>query len=166
MRACIVMCDGQGLDDDDARVIAENLNKFKRLKRLNLVSWGRGREGWEGGEAVCVRLCGCCGWRVGWGCSVGCCRQGRVQPCDRCALQTGNRISRGLLRSMVEADARIVAPVVAATERGLVCNGRTFDFETCEDTGDDLQSKVRCKGRGEEGATNNQSYRTTGTRTY
>ena len=45
MIACIVMCDGQGLDDDDARVIAENLNKFKRLKRLNLVSWGRGRQG-------------------------------------------------------------------------------------------------------------------------
>ena len=40
MRACIVMCDGQGLDDDDARVIAENLSKFKRLKRLDLVSWG------------------------------------------------------------------------------------------------------------------------------
>ena len=49
MRACIVMCDGQDLDDDDARVIAENLNKFKRLKRLNLVSWGReGRGGREG----------------------------------------------------------------------------------------------------------------------
>ena len=44
MRACIVMCDGQFLDDDDARVIAENLNKFKRLKRLNLVSRGRGRQ--------------------------------------------------------------------------------------------------------------------------
>ena len=47
--ACIVMCDGQGLDDDDARVIAENLNKFKRLKRLSLVSSGReGRGGREG----------------------------------------------------------------------------------------------------------------------
>ena len=48
MRACIVMCDGQGLDDDDARVIAENLNKFKRLKRLSLV--GSGREGRGGRE--------------------------------------------------------------------------------------------------------------------
>ena len=53
MRACIVMCDGQGLDDDDARVIAENLSKFKRLKRLNLVSWGRGRQR-RGGWLMCV----------------------------------------------------------------------------------------------------------------
>ena len=51
---------------------------------------------------------------------------------------------------MVEADARIVAPVVAATERGLVCNGRTFDFETCEDTEDGLQDQVCCKGIGRE----------------
>ena len=94
-----------------------------------------------------MRLCGCCGWRVGWGCSVGCGRQGRVQPCDRCALQGRNRISRGLLRSMVEADARIVAPVVAATERGIVFNGRTFDFETCEDTEYGLADQVRCKER-------------------
>ena len=32
--------DGQGLDDDDARAIAENLSKFKRLRVMNLVSWG------------------------------------------------------------------------------------------------------------------------------
>ena len=70
--------------------------------------------------------------------------------CDRCALQRGNSISRGLLRSMVEADARIVAPVVAATERGIVCDGKTFDFETCEDAGYGFQSKVRCKGIGRE----------------
>ena len=51
---------------------------------------------------------------------------------------------------MVEADARIVAPVVAATERGIVCNGETFDFETCEDTEDGLQYQVCCKGIGRE----------------
>ena len=51
---------------------------------------------------------------------------------------------------MVEADARIVAPVVTATERGIVYNGKTFDFETCEYTGDGLESKVRCKGIGRE----------------
>ena len=49
----MLICDGQGLDDDDARVIAENLNKFKRLHRLNLVSWGRGG---GGGEVVGVRF--------------------------------------------------------------------------------------------------------------
>jgi hypothetical protein len=32
---------GQGLDDVDLLVISQNLNKFKRLHRLNLVSWGR-----------------------------------------------------------------------------------------------------------------------------
>ena len=53
MMACILMCDGQGLDDDDARVIAENLGKFKRLKRLELVSWGRGRQK-RGGWLMCV----------------------------------------------------------------------------------------------------------------
>ena len=73
-----------------------------------------------------------------------------MQPCDRCALQGRNRISRGLLRSMVEADARIVAPVVAATERGIVFNGRTFDFETFEDTKYGLEHQVRCKGIGRE----------------
>ena len=51
---------------------------------------------------------------------------------------------------MVEADARIVAPFVAATERGIVYDGKTFDFETCEDTGYGLQFKVRCKGIGRE----------------
>ena len=44
----LLNCDWQDLDDDDARVIAETLNKFKRLHRLNLVSWGRGGEGAEG----------------------------------------------------------------------------------------------------------------------
>ena len=73
-----------------------------------------------------------------------------MQPCDRCALQGGNDISRALLRSMVEADARIVAPVVAATERGIVFDGKTFDFETCEDAGDGLCFMVRCKGIGRE----------------
>ena len=73
-----------------------------------------------------------------------------MQPCDRCALQGGNDISRGLLRSMVEADARIAAPVVAATRSGIVCNGKTLDFETCEDTGEDLMNNVRCKGEGGE----------------
>jgi len=53
---------------------------------------------------------------------------------------------------MVEADARIVAPVVAATESGIVCDGETFDFETCEDARYGLRGEVRCKGRGEEGA--------------
>ncbi len=42
----LLICDGQDLDDVDARVIAENLYKFKRLHRLNLVSWGRGGDGW------------------------------------------------------------------------------------------------------------------------
>ena len=51
---------------------------------------------------------------------------------------------------MVEADARIVAPVVTATGRGIVFNGRTFDFETCEDTEDGLQDQVCCKGIGRE----------------
>ena len=51
---------------------------------------------------------------------------------------------------MVEADARIVAPVVAATERGIVYDGKTFDFETCEDTEGDLHYLVRCKGIGRE----------------
>ena len=64
----LLICDGQGLDDDDARVIAENLNKFKRLHRLDLVSWGRGG---EGGEVVGVRL------------SCVCCRM----SCDTCALE-------------------------------------------------------------------------------
>ena len=41
-RACMLICDGQGLDDDDARAIAENLSKFKRLRMLNLVSCGVG----------------------------------------------------------------------------------------------------------------------------
>ena len=49
VRMRLLICDGQGLDDDDARVIAENLNKFKRLHTLNLVSWGRGGEGGGGG---------------------------------------------------------------------------------------------------------------------
>ncbi len=53
MIAFIVMCNGQDLDDDDARVIAENLSKFKRLNRLNLVSWGRGRQR-RGGWLMCV----------------------------------------------------------------------------------------------------------------
>ncbi len=33
-----MICDGQGLDDGDARVIADNLNEFKRLHKLKLVS--------------------------------------------------------------------------------------------------------------------------------
>ena len=49
VRMRLLICDGQGLDDDDARVIAENLNKFKRLHTLKLVSWGRGGEGGGGG---------------------------------------------------------------------------------------------------------------------
>ncbi len=36
-----LMIHGQGLDDVDLLVISQNLNKFKRLHRLNLVSWGR-----------------------------------------------------------------------------------------------------------------------------
>ena len=48
---------------------------------------------------------------------------------------------------MVEADARIVAPVVTATERGIVFSGETFDFETCEDTEYGLENQVRCKER-------------------
>jgi len=55
--ACMLICDEQGLEDVDALVIAENLNNFKRLRRLNLVSWGRGGGGGRAGryEAVmCV----------------------------------------------------------------------------------------------------------------
>ena len=48
MRACIVIFYGQGLDDNDARVIAESLNKFKCLKRLQLVSWCSVGEGGVG----------------------------------------------------------------------------------------------------------------------
>jgi len=51
---------------------------------------------------------------------------------------------------MVEADARIAAPVVTATQSGIVYNGKTLDFETCEDAGDGLCFKVRCKGIGRE----------------
>jgi hypothetical protein len=49
----LLICDGQGLDDGDAIEIAENLNKFKRLHKLKLVSWGNGG---EGGEVVGVRM--------------------------------------------------------------------------------------------------------------
>ena len=52
------------------------------------------------------------------------------------------------MRSMVEVDARIKVSVVTATHTGLVCIGRTLDFESCEDTGGALRIKVRCKGEG------------------
>ncbi len=38
----MLICDGQGLDDDDARATAENLSKFKCLRKLNLVCLGVG----------------------------------------------------------------------------------------------------------------------------
>ena len=72
----------------------------------------------------------------------------RVQLCHHCALQVGNPISGALRRSMVEADARIIAVFVAATERGIEFNGTILSFETCLDTEDFLLSKVRCKGKG------------------
>jgi hypothetical protein len=47
---------------------------------------------------------------------------------------TGNRISRARRRSMVEADPRIIAPFVKATDNALVCSGNeSFDFETCKE---------------------------------
>jgi hypothetical protein len=50
---------------------------------------------------------------------------------------------------MVEVDARIKAYVFAATSTGLVYDDRTFDFESCVDTGSHLEDQVRCKGEGE-----------------
>ena len=63
-------------------------------------------------------------------------------------MQDSNPISRALMRSMVEVDARIKVSVVAATHTGLVYKGKTFDFESCEDTGEALAGEVRCKGEG------------------
>ena len=40
---------------------------------------------------------------------------------------------------------------IKVTPEGIVYKGKTLDFETCEDTGEDLQGKVRCKGEGEGG---------------
>ena len=54
-RACMLICDVQGLDDDDARVIAENLSKFKRLSKLLLVSSTVGIW-WPWGQVFVVRL--------------------------------------------------------------------------------------------------------------
>ena len=62
-----------------------------------------------------------------------------------CAMQGQNAISHALRRSMVETDSRILAPFVSVTELGIVCDGKTLDFDTCQDSGDDLKAKVRCK---------------------
>ena len=43
-----------------------------------------------------------------------------------------------------------VSTRIKVTQQGIVCNGKTFDFETCEGTGDGLESQVRCKGIGRE----------------
>ena len=41
---------------------------------------------------------------------------------------------------------RIMSSRIKVTPKGIVCNGKTLDFETCEDAG--LRGKVRCKGEG------------------
>ncbi len=33
---------------------------------------------------------------------------------------------------------------ITVTDKGIVFEGRTFDFETCEDTGEALRTQVRC----------------------
>ena len=47
---------------------------------------------------------------------------------------------------------RNVSTRITVTQQGIFYNvyGRGFDFETCEDTEDDLQNEVRCKGIGRE----------------
>jgi len=43
---------------------------------------------------------------------------------------------------------RIMSSRITVTPEVIVCNGKTLDFETCEDTGENLRDKVRCKGEG------------------
>ena len=41
LNVCTLILCGQKLDDEDALVIAQNINKFERLQGLNLVRCGR-----------------------------------------------------------------------------------------------------------------------------
>ena len=45
---------------------------------------------------------------------------------------------------------RIMSSRIKVTPKGIVYRGETLNFETCENAGYGLESKVRCKGIGRE----------------
>jgi hypothetical protein len=51
-------CYTNNVSERGAFALAEAMKSSSCVTELMLVSWGRGREGWEGGQAVGVRLCG------------------------------------------------------------------------------------------------------------
>ena len=65
--------------------------------------------------------------------------------CVTLALQRGNagitRSCRGFI-----CDERILVDFLMVRERGISYKGTILDFETCEDTGGNLSSKVCYKG--------------------